>query len=97
MGGLKTPVHTPHGRVVAKIVCVIYIYICMTLECNTQHTVFFLSSFRGKGKMVSFDSDYSDGDGASPSFSSGQFVFILLPLCFGFGGGFLKRAFVESC
>lgn len=46
----------------------------MTLECNTQHTVslFFLSW--EEGGLVSFDSDYSGGDDASPFFSSGQFV-----------------------
>lgn len=71
--GLKTP----HGRVVAKIVC--------AMTGVRPHLVRHLSAIRsipcfaisfcpfpsGKGErweMVSFDSDYSDGDGALPSF-----------------------------
>lgn len=56
--GLKTP----HGRVVAKIVCAV-------LPCDTlvQYAAYCFPSF-GR-EMVSFDSDYSGGDGASPLFS----------------------------
>lgn len=63
----------------------------MTLECNTQHTVslFFLSW--EEGGLVSFDSDYSGGDDASPFFL--QVSLSLLSLCF--GGSFWKGLCVD--
>lgn len=60
----------------------------MTLECNTQHTVslFFLSW--EEGGLVSFDSDYSGGDDASPFFLQVSFI-SSLPV---FWGELLERA-----
>lgn len=63
--GLAVSFLEPHGRVGAEIVCD---------DTLVQYAAYLalLSSIGGEW-MVSFDSDHSGGDGASPFFFSGQF------------------------
>ena len=67
----RSPFLEPHGRVGAEIVCD---------DTLVQYAAYLalLPSVGGEW-MVSFDSDHSGGDGASPFFFSGQF-FTILPL-----------------